>query len=99
MNTELVDPTLARFSDWAFTSSIVVLVAALVLLAVSGFFMMSGDRYSLGTTSTVELGTTVVTLLVAIIYARAETADFVRNATWYAILPFLLIRLLSGVRR
>ena len=33
MNTELVDPTLARFSDWAFTSSIVVLVAALLLLA------------------------------------------------------------------
>jgi cytochrome c-type biogenesis protein CcsB len=33
MNTEHVDPTLARFSDWAFTSSIVVLVAALLLLA------------------------------------------------------------------
>ncbi|MBV8349475.1 MAG: c-type cytochrome biogenesis protein CcsB [Mycolicibacterium sp.] len=34
MNTEHVDVGLARYSDWAFTSSIVVLVAALVLLAV-----------------------------------------------------------------
>jgi cytochrome c-type biogenesis protein CcsB len=33
MNTEHVDPTLARYSDWAFTSSIVVLVGALLLLA------------------------------------------------------------------
>jgi cytochrome c-type biogenesis protein CcsB len=33
MNTEHVDATLARYSDWAFTSSIVVLVAALLLLA------------------------------------------------------------------
>ena len=34
MNTEHVDIGLARFSDWAFTSSVVVLVAAMVLLAV-----------------------------------------------------------------
>jgi cytochrome c-type biogenesis protein CcsB len=34
MNTEHVDIGLARFSDWAFTSSVVVLVAALLLLAV-----------------------------------------------------------------
>src|SRR6185369_6384668 len=34
MNTEHVDIGLARYSDWAFTSSVVVLVAALVLLAV-----------------------------------------------------------------
>ncbi|MBV9089706.1 MAG: c-type cytochrome biogenesis protein CcsB [Mycobacteriaceae bacterium] len=34
MNTEHVDIDLARYSDWAFTSSIVVLVAALLLLAV-----------------------------------------------------------------
>src|SRR5437016_4702036 len=34
MNTEHVDVGLARFSDWAFTSSVVVLVAALLLLAV-----------------------------------------------------------------
>ncbi len=34
MNTEHVDIGLARYSDWAFTSSIVVLVAALLLLAV-----------------------------------------------------------------
>jgi len=34
MNTEHVDIGLARFSDWAFTSSIVVLVGALLLLAV-----------------------------------------------------------------
>jgi cytochrome c-type biogenesis protein CcsB len=34
MNTEHVDIGLARFSDWAFTSSIVVLVGALVLLAI-----------------------------------------------------------------
>ncbi|HZA10816.1 c-type cytochrome biogenesis protein CcsB [Mycobacterium sp.] len=34
MNTEHVDIGLARYSDWAFTSSMVVLVAALLLLAV-----------------------------------------------------------------
>jgi cytochrome c-type biogenesis protein CcsB len=34
MNTEHVDVNLARFSDWAFASSVVVLVAALLLLAV-----------------------------------------------------------------
>ncbi len=33
MNTEHVDVGLARYSDWAFTSSVVVLVGALVLLA------------------------------------------------------------------
>ncbi len=33
MNTEHVDIGLARFSDWAFTSSVVVLVLALLLLA------------------------------------------------------------------
>src|SRR5215208_7790222 len=34
MNTEPIDIGLARYSDWAFTSSVVVLVAALLLLAV-----------------------------------------------------------------
>src|SRR5215208_7892422 len=34
MNTKYVDIGLARYSDWAFTSSVVVLVAALLLLAV-----------------------------------------------------------------
>ena len=34
MNTEHIDIGLARYSDWAFTTSIVVLVAALLLLAV-----------------------------------------------------------------
>src|SRR4051812_11140298 len=34
MNTEHVDIGLARYSDWAFTSSVVVLVIALLLLAV-----------------------------------------------------------------
>ena len=34
MNTEHIDIGLARYSDWAFTSSVVVLVAALMLLAV-----------------------------------------------------------------
>jgi cytochrome c-type biogenesis protein CcsB len=34
MNTEHIDIGLARYSDWAFTSSVMVLVAALLLLAV-----------------------------------------------------------------
>jgi cytochrome c-type biogenesis protein CcsB len=34
MNTEHVDLGLARYSDWAFTSSVVILVVALLLLAV-----------------------------------------------------------------
>ena len=34
MNTEHIDIGLARYSDWAFTSSVVVLVIALLLLAV-----------------------------------------------------------------
>jgi hypothetical protein len=43
------------------------------------------------------LGATL--LLTATLYARAETADLVRSVCWYAILPYLLIRLLSGVRQ
>jgi hypothetical protein len=34
MNSDAVDIGLARYSDWAFTSSVVVLVVALLLLAV-----------------------------------------------------------------
>ncbi len=34
MNTEHIDIGLARYSDWAFTSSVVVLVVALIFLAV-----------------------------------------------------------------
>ena len=34
MNTNHIDIGLARYSDWAFTSSVVVLVIALLLLAV-----------------------------------------------------------------
>jgi cytochrome c-type biogenesis protein CcsB len=34
MNTDHIDLGLARYSDWAFTSSVVVLVGALLLLAV-----------------------------------------------------------------
>ena len=34
MNTSHVDVGLARNSDWAFTSSVVILVVALLLLAV-----------------------------------------------------------------
>lgn len=34
MNTTHIDIGLARYSDWAFTSSVVVLVVALILLAV-----------------------------------------------------------------
>ena len=34
MNTEHIDIDLARYSDWAFTTSVVVLVGALLLLAV-----------------------------------------------------------------
>ncbi|AFP37428.1 c-type cytochrome biogenesis protein CcsB [Mycolicibacterium smegmatis] len=34
MNTEHIDIGLARYSDWAFTSSVLVLVGALLLLAV-----------------------------------------------------------------
>jgi len=34
MNTEHIDIGLARYSDWAFTSSVVVMVIALVFLAV-----------------------------------------------------------------
>ena len=34
MNTEHIDIGLARFSDWAFTGSVIVLVLALLLLSV-----------------------------------------------------------------
>lgn len=34
MNTEQIDIGLARYSDWAFTSSVLVLVGALLLLAI-----------------------------------------------------------------
>ena len=42
MNTPHIDIGLARYSDWAFTSSIVVLVIALLLLAVE--LAYSGSR-------------------------------------------------------
>lgn len=35
----------------------------------------------------------------AMIYARAETGDFIRGVVWYALAPYFLVRLLSGVRR
>jgi len=35
----------------------------------------------------------------AMIYARAETGDFMRGVVWYALAPYLLVRFLSGVRR
>jgi oligosaccharide repeat unit polymerase len=38
-------------------------------------------------------------LLIVILYARAETADLVRSACWYSVTPYLMVRLLSGVRR
>ena len=34
MNTSHIDIGLARYSDWAFTSAMIVLVIALLLLAV-----------------------------------------------------------------
>ncbi|MGB0963588.1 MAG: c-type cytochrome biogenesis protein CcsB, partial [Mycobacterium sp.] len=34
MNTTDIDTGLARYSDWAFTSSVLVLLAALLLLAI-----------------------------------------------------------------
>ncbi|MGB3895121.1 MAG: c-type cytochrome biogenesis protein CcsB, partial [Mycolicibacter sinensis] len=34
MNTTHIDVGLARYSDWAFTSALIVLVIALLLLAV-----------------------------------------------------------------
>src|ERR1700755_32382 len=42
MNTPQIDIGLSRYSDWAFTSSIVVLVIALLLLAVE--LAYSGSR-------------------------------------------------------
>jgi cytochrome c-type biogenesis protein CcsB len=44
VNTEHVDIVLARYSDWAFTSAVVVLVAALVLLAVELAYHRSRSR-------------------------------------------------------
>jgi oligosaccharide repeat unit polymerase len=45
------------------------------------------------------LALTAMLLLPVIMYARAETADLVRGVCWYAILPYLLVRLLSEVHR
>jgi oligosaccharide repeat unit polymerase len=33
-----------------------------------------------------------------LIYARSETSDLVRNASWYGFVPYLLTKLISGVR-
>ncbi len=35
----------------------------------------------------------------AMIYARSETADFIRGIVWYSVVPYLMVRFLSGVRR
>jgi cytochrome c-type biogenesis protein CcsB len=51
MNTEHIDIGLARYSDWAFTSSVVVLVIALVFLAVELAYVASrtvADRELVG---------------------------------------------------
>ena len=62
MNTEHIDIGLARYSDWAFTSSVVVLVVALLFLAVELAYARSrkvADR------ELVAAGTVVVALAVA----------------------------------
>jgi cytochrome c-type biogenesis protein CcsB len=51
MNTEHIDIGLARYSDWAFTSSVVLLVIALVFLAVELAYVSSkkvADRELVG---------------------------------------------------
>jgi len=60
MNTEHIDIGLARFSDWAFTSSVVVLVVALMFLAVELAYSRSRkveDREFVGATSGTAAGT------------------------------------------
>lgn len=52
-----------------------------------------------GRCSPALLALTATSLLSVILYARSETADLVRNICWYSIMPYLLVRLLSGVRR
>ena len=48
MNTGHVDIGLARYSDWAFTSSVIVLVVALLLLAVELAYSRSRSREERG---------------------------------------------------
>jgi cytochrome c-type biogenesis protein CcsB len=61
MNTEHIDIGLARYSDWAFTSSVVVLVVALLFLAVELAYARSrkvADRELVATgTVTADSGT------------------------------------------
>ena len=57
MNTEHVDVGLARFSDWAFTSSVVVLVAAFTLRALKQAFF--GDKDAEGEVRKVTTATTL----------------------------------------
>jgi cytochrome c-type biogenesis protein CcsB len=67
MNTQHIDIGLARYSDWAFTSSVLVLVLALLLLAVELAYTRSrkiADRELVGaarpaTSSTAAGGVTV----------------------------------------
>jgi hypothetical protein len=70
--------------------------------AILFFFGLAASRLSslaMQRTDPAMLALTAASLAVAIIYARAETADFVRDTTWYAIAPFLLVRFLSRVHR
>ena len=45
MNTDHIDIGLARYSDWAFTTSVVVLVGALLLLAVELAYSQIGRAH------------------------------------------------------
>jgi oligosaccharide repeat unit polymerase len=70
----------------------------LVLLAI-GWIAGRLSEAVRGRSDPAILALTATLLLTAILYARGETADLVRNVCWYAILPYLSIRLLSGIRQ
>ncbi|MGA3020051.1 MAG: O-antigen polysaccharide polymerase Wzy [Bryobacteraceae bacterium] len=70
-----------------------------LVLLVIGWFAGRLSEAVRGRSDPAILALAATVLLTAILYARSETADLVRNVCWYAILPFLLVRLLSQVRR
>jgi oligosaccharide repeat unit polymerase len=70
-----------------------------LVLLVTGWIAGRLSEAVRGRSDPASLALAATLLLTATLYARAETADLVRSVCWYSIVPYLLIRLLSGVRQ
>lgn len=70
-------------------------MAILILGVIAGKLSSSALRGP----NQVVLAMAATGLSFTMIYARAETAEFIRGVVWYSLTPYLMVRILAGVRR